>query len=380
MQKKIIALAIAAAISSPAFADNANITVYGKAFLDIESVSNDKSTLSTATRVQTNASRLGFKGKEDLGDGLSGIYQFEVQLDADGNSGNGLGAGTRNSGVGLETGLGTVIFGVWDTPFKVAHNKVELFDNTTVFSALNLIGRAGGTKTTSATSTTTNTATGAATITTTYAVSSVADYNTRQKNVFQYWSPSLVGVKVNVSYSPDEGDAAGNAGTQGKNKSLTSLAATFDDHDLGIYVSAAYESRPDATTAKTTDGATRLVARYTLGDFWVGATVESITVNTSTTASYTQNNSELAAQYKLGASSIGLSYAIAGATATASTGANQASLRYGYNFSKRTEVFAAYTTLKNDTAGTYGFSAGTPFGTNAGSSQTAAGLGVIHSF
>ena len=90
MQKKIIALAIAAAISAPAFADNANVTVYGKAFLNVESVSNDKATTAqNATRVQTNASRLGFKGKEDLGDGLTGWYQYEVQLDADGNSSNG---------------------------------------------------------------------------------------------------------------------------------------------------------------------------------------------------------------------------------------------------------------------------------------------------
>jgi len=220
-----------------------------------------------------------------------------------------------------------------------------------VFSALNLIGRAGG--------------------------AAGANYGTRQKNVVQYWSPSLGGVKVNVSYSPDEG-GNGVATTQGLNKSLTSLAATYDVD--AIYVAAAFENRTDVAFAGTTDSAARLVARLTLGDFWLGATVENITVNTSATVSYTQSNSELAAQYKLGASSIGLSYAIAGATATANTGANQASLRYGYNFSKRTELFAAYTALKNDTAGAYGLSSGTTFGTNAGSSQTAAGLGVIHSF
>ena len=36
MQKKIIALAIAAAFSAPAFADTANVNVYGKVFLDVE--------------------------------------------------------------------------------------------------------------------------------------------------------------------------------------------------------------------------------------------------------------------------------------------------------------------------------------------------------
>ncbi|MDP2804841.1 MAG: porin, partial [Gallionellaceae bacterium] len=323
MQKKIIALAIAAAFSAPAFADNANITVYGKAILDVESVSNDKSTLSRSTRVQTNASRLGFKGKEDLGDGLSGWFQFEVQMDADGNGANGLANGTRNSGVGIDSGFGTIMMGVWDTPFKLAHNKIELFDNTTVFSATNLIGRSGSNS-----------------------------YVTRRSNVVQYWSPSLGGVKVNVSHSPDEGTSAGAATTQGFNKSQTSMSAVYDDKDSGVYVAAAYEMRPDATTKATTDSAMRLVARYEMGDFWVGATFEGIKVNSSATVNYTQNNMELAANMKMGTSSVGLSYVKNGDTSTAKTNASQFTLRYGYNFTKRTEVFAAYASLKNDTAGT----------------------------
>jgi predicted porin len=374
MQKKIIALAIAAAISAPAFADNANITVYGKAILDIENVSNDKSTLSGATRVQTNASRLGFKGKEDLGDGLSAFFQYEVEFDADGSgntvtakdaaaptTGNAASTATytatpsgfgktRNSGVGLEGGFGTVILGIWDTPFKTSHNKVELFDNTTVFSATNVMGRAAGTK----------------------------NFNTRAANAFVYVAPSLAGVVVSAAYVPDEGKSTGDAATQGSNKGIASLAGTYDAD--GVYVAAAYERRADNTTAGTNDTAARLVARYTLGDFWLGATVESFTINTFATASYSQNNTELSGQYKLGASSIGLSYAKAGETATAATGASQVSLRYGFNLSKRTELFAAYTQLKNDTAGVYGFNAGTAFGTTAGSTQSAIGTGMIVSF
>ncbi len=81
------------------------------------------------------------------------------------------------------------------------------------------------------------------------------------------------------------------------------------------------------------------------------------------------------------ANTIALSYASAGKTDVAATGAKQATLRYGYNFSKRTEVYAAYTSLKNDTGGTYNFNSGTAFGTSAaGASLTAFGAGVIHSF
>jgi len=364
MQKKIIALAIASAISAPALADNANVTIYGKAFLNVEAVANDK--VSSQVRVQTNASRLGIKGSEDLGDGLKGIYQFEVEMDADG-SGNtatttssttlsgttytttsattpvpsGLGK-SRNSGVGLEGGFGKVILGIWDTPFKVAHNKIELFDNTTSFTATKVIGR-------------------------TYAA---VDYNSRQKNSVTYWTPSLAGVQIAAAYKADETT---------NYKSYVSTSATFEMDSL--YVALAYENRPDQTTATTADTGTRLVAKYSLGDFWVGAAYESLVTNKSTTVKYTQVNTELAGSVKFGSSSLGLAYVIAG-TPSVSSGAdltaystNQTSLRYGYNFSKRTEVFAAYSALKNDTNVKYALAHA-----SNGSTENVAGVGIIHSF
>lgn len=366
MNKKIIALAVAAAFSAPAFADSANVTVYGKAYLNIESVHNDKivapsTNKSSAVRVLSDASRLGVKGSEDVGGGLNGIYQFEVQVDANGNGGNGFASGTRNSGVGLEGGFGKVIVGVWDTPFKVAHNKIELFDNTTSFTALNLIGHAGGAGVAIAT--------GAGTAT---ATTGTATYNTRQKNVIQYWTPNFSGLQGAVSYSPDPAPNS-------TNKNLLSLSGTYDVD--AIYASVGYERRADATAAGTTDSGLRLVGRYSFGDAWLGATFESIKVNTSATTSYTQKNAELVGQYKIGSNKIALSFAKAGSTATTATGAKQISLRYGYEFSKRTEVFAAYTSLKNDTAGNYAL--GNVFGLSAqqtGSTQTVFGAGVIHSF
>lgn len=343
MQKKIIALAIAAAVSAPAFADNSNVTFYGKAFLNFETVSNDKALPSGVARVQSNASRLGVKGGEDLGEGLKSVYQFEVEMDADGSTGAGLGK-TRNSGVGLEAGFGKVIMGIWDTPFKVAHNAIELFDNTTSFSAINLVGRANGT---------------------------AKNYNSRQKNSLVYWSPEMGGFQVSAAYTADETD---------NTKNSLSGAATFKMDQL--YVAAAMENRPVvyAGTTVVNDSATRLVAKFDAGQFWVGAMLENITVNTSATASYKQSNSELVGSMKLGASSLAVSYAKAGETNVTATGANQVSLRYGFNLSKRTELFAAYTSLSNDTAGVYGFSGGTNFGLQAGSKQKAVGLGMIHSF
>ena len=350
MQKKIIVLAIASAFSASAFAENSGPTWYGKVYVNAESVKNDKIVApnkDSALRVLSNASRLGVKGSEDLGDGLSGIYQFEVQVDADGTStGKGFGSGTRNSGVGLEGGFGKVIAGVWDTPFKVTHNKIELFDNTSSFTALNLMGQTGVT---------------------------AVNYNTRQSSVVEYWTPKLGSIQGAVSYSPDP------APTTTRNKSKLSLSGTFDQD--GIYAALGYENRPDATTAGQTDSALRLVGRFDLGDAWLGAAFETIKVNTSATASYSQKNVELVGQYKMGSNKIALSYAKAGSTATTATGAKQLSLRYGMDFSKRTEFFVAYTSLKNDTGGAYPLT--NMFGVagqQTGSKQTVIGAGLIHSF
>ena len=366
MQKKIIALAIAAAVSAPALADNANVTIYGKAFLNVESVKNNKVAApkkDNALRVMNNASRLGVKGSEDVGADLKAIYQFEVEMDASGNTGAGLGK-TRNSGVGMEGGFGKFIVGIWDTPFKVAHNKIELFDNTTSFTSLSLIGQAG---TTASSSTATN-------------------YTTRQANMIQYWTPNFNGLQGAISYSPDTAPQTTGATGTG-DKSRLSFSGTYDLD--AIYVSAAYESRPAAmtatagatSTANTTDSALRLVGRYNFGDAWLGATYETIKANTSATANYSQKNLEFVGQYKFGASKVALSYAKAGSTSVANTGANQVTLRYGFDFSKRTEFFAAYASLKNNTSGTYALNnAYAPIVAAAGSTQTVIGAGLIHSF
>lgn len=331
MKQKLIALAIASALSAPAFADNANVSVYGKAFLTFEQYDAGTTGSTAQMRVNTNASRFGVKGDEDLGDGLKAVYQFEVEMDADGSAGNGMGK-TRNSGAGLKGDFGQVMLGIWDSPFKVAHNAIELFDNTTNWSATKTIGISAG-----------------------------KDYNTRQKNMVQYWSPKMGALQAAFMYSPDE------AKTAAKNASIMSMSATFEQD--AIYAAAAYESRADVLVG-TTDSALRLVGKYNLGSAWVGAMVESIKTNTSATASVSGKNVELVGQVSLGStSSLAASYAKAGSTSTgaaASNDVNQLSLKYAYKFSKRTEGFLAYASKK----------------TNGATSTTAntIGAGLVHAF
>ncbi|MDD3884361.1 MAG: porin [Gallionella sp.] len=352
MKKKLIAVAIATAFAAPAFADNSNVEVYGKINVNGESFNTNSTAVAVASKTQftNNASRFGVKGKEDLGDGLNAIWQLEVQIDPTGNGTDGVKAGnkpfdgTRNSQIGLKGDFGTVFMGNWDTPYKVAHNKVELFDNAGSFSSGKLIGGNAGGK----------------------------SYVTRQSNVLQYWTPSVNGLSGQVALSRVTSGSAKTTVTQ------YSVSGSYDAD--GIYAALAYENRPDQTVVGLKDSATRLVGAYTLGSALVGLTYERLStgvVATNTTGS--QNNWELTGKYKFGASTLGAFYAQNGDfNGVANTGAKMVSLRYGYNFSKRTELWAAYTNLKNDSATKAYKSVLTPG--SLGATESGFGLGLSHTF
>ncbi len=128
----MIALAVLAA-SGSAFAGT---DVYGQARLSI-----DKSSGSGATETQKKTSmndrvsRLGVKGSEDLGGGMSAVYGMEWGVDLNDNLDGTQGAttggvfGARNAFVGLKGAFGTVLGGKHDTPYKLA-GSADLFGDT----------------------------------------------------------------------------------------------------------------------------------------------------------------------------------------------------------------------------------------------------------
>ena len=184
MNKKIITLAVAAAMTAPAAA-LAEATLYGKLHVSLDYAevtnvgpldANGRTTLNqfvlqrdpagnlvrnpvTGTPVVvrnpnipvqdfkgwgmggTNyipgvnrASRVGVKGSEDLGGGLKAIYQVEFGVnlsDTNTNAVSGADAITyRNTFVGLAGNFGTFLLGRHDTPMKISTGKLDLFADT----------------------------------------------------------------------------------------------------------------------------------------------------------------------------------------------------------------------------------------------------------
>jgi len=115
MKKTALALAAFSFAASAAHAGETSVTVYGVIDMSLAYTSTtgpgNHSRMSVDSGDQM-ASRLGFRGKEDLGGGLSAIFQFETGFDTD--DGAMATPGTlfdRKSVVGLSGGWGTLTAG-----------------------------------------------------------------------------------------------------------------------------------------------------------------------------------------------------------------------------------------------------------------------------
>ncbi len=242
---KKIALASAIALASITAA-HAAPTVYGKAFLTLDYVSTDydaaNKTDEDTFKLNSNQSRIGFKGEDDLTDTTKLVYQLEYGIDVDADTNNGKGQFySRNTYVGLaHNTLGTVLAGRHDTPLKLAQNKVDVF-NDTLFDITN---------------------------------AGVSGEN-RANNTLAYQSPVIVGMPVTfmAATALSETDADGNilvsaaSGTKPavyrdrkvKDNGYSALLA-YDKN--GVYLAGAYDKDMGANNVNTgvIDNTWRLVA------------------------------------------------------------------------------------------------------------------------
>jgi predicted porin len=170
MQKKLIALAVAGLASTAAFAQT-NVVVYGVADGTFDYVwqSGSKAASTTVntttnaagvitaqttnfstqdndvdfTRVSANSSYLGFKGSEDLGNGLKAIFQYENSVNFDSTGGT---WAARDSFVGLSHAKGgTVVLGNLTGPTRALGAALDVNPGATGIGANSgVIGKIAG--------------------------------------------------------------------------------------------------------------------------------------------------------------------------------------------------------------------------------------------
>ncbi len=133
MKKSVLALAVAAAIAAP-FAAQADTILYGSARPSVD-YNDEKSPLPGGDKVSAwdvfdNSSRLGVQGSEDLGGGLSAIYQYEFGVDM---TEGGNFTSNRPKYAGLKGSWGSVTLGTQDTPYYGVVGIADIFNSGRTF-------------------------------------------------------------------------------------------------------------------------------------------------------------------------------------------------------------------------------------------------------
>src|SRR5687767_9876959 len=115
MKKKLLVAAVGSVIFAGSLAAQAAATLYGHIHMSWDRIDNDSTTQIERSSMESNSSRFGLKGDEDLGGGLKTIFQVESGgFGADEGTG-GFGATLRNTFIGFSNNAwGTVKFGRHD--------------------------------------------------------------------------------------------------------------------------------------------------------------------------------------------------------------------------------------------------------------------------
>lgn len=364
MQKKIIVFAIAAALSAPALADTGNVTIYGVANLSADYISTGDAAAAGGAKgvsklvVSSNSSRIGLKGTEDLGGGLSALWQVETLINFDENA---AAVGSRNTFAGLKSEtMGTVLLGRHDTPYFMASRRLDPFADMMADSRSMTGGVTG--------------------------VSASTTFENRLANSLVYISPAISGFTGAFS-RVNNTETRSAQGTASSN--TVSLAGMYSAGP--IFGSLAHEihSFKSAAGVDTKESATKLGFGYTQDAFSVGAIYETTSDDLGVAKAdlYGHSTIYVSGKYNLASGSVKAAITQAGKLGNAAnTDAQQLSLGYDHNLSKRTIAYVLYTTISNGDSARYGFSGATSGGgqtnttSGVGADPSALSVGVRHMF
>ena len=344
MKKSLIVLAALGAFAGAASAQS-SVTLFGIVDLSVNSIKNGSTTVKRMDNNQLNSNRLGFRGTEDLGGGMTAGFWLEGALANDvGNGGSATGGALnfqRRSTVSLSGSFGEVRMGRDYTVNFSTMAGNDAYGANGMASPVNLyalgVAQLG---------------TGAGT-------------TVRANNMVAYFLPAnLGGVYGALQIAASEG-AAGDA-----NK--------FQGGRLGyaagpVDVSVAYSQTFDATKLKDTT----IGGSYNFGIAKLYAFYDQKKFNSNKYTTYA-----VSAGVPLGQGEFRVSYAKGNRSGgTAVQNLDDAKLwgaEYIYNLSKRTALYAQYGQLKNE--GASNLSVILTENTAAGTKSTGYGAGIRHSF
>lgn len=357
VKKLTLAALLIGAFSAQAQAQS-NVTIYG--LVDAGLVRESGGAAGSVTKVTSGIggqSRLGFRGVEDLGNGLQAVFTLENGFKADDGTMDNTGGAlfNRQAFVGLKSKeMGSLTIGRQYTPLYLALSQVaDPFGAGYAGAAKNLFPTAGA--------------------------------NTRASNAIVYSTPAFSGFSVDALYALGEQAGSSTAGRQfglGLNFSQNALNVRLVHNNRNLNV----VGTPPKDKAKNT----LLAANY---DFKVvkaffgwevnkGAGSSAVPVanaygfKVAPKASSDSDNLLLGVSAPVGPGTVLASYTRMNDKTVNNQDANQIGVGYLYPLSKRTSTYVAYARIKNKNG------AGYTVGNNneAGSGDSAFNLGIRHSF
>lgn len=329
-------------------AEIGNVTVYGKARASVDSTDNGARRVTTLSNAD---SRLGFKGKEDLGNGLNAIFQFETSVNLDDGAGSTsslFGAG-RNSFVGVEGGFGTFFVGIHNSAYRDATGRLDVFEES-MADYNTILGDIGDLDTS-------------------------VEFNRREPNMLNYWSPKFNGLQLKTQYRLDE--------TDGASQDRYSAAALYENGPL--FASLAHETHGNEGSGGTNDTqGNKLGVGYAFNDATRLGLVYEMLSEEGAGSAFDRDAWYLSLAHKIGNNTLKAAYGHANDNdAITDSGADFFALGVGHNLSKRTEVYALYATTQNDINAGYPLGSGTTGVTApaaAGQDVSSFSVGINHSF
>lgn len=332
MRKKLMAAAVAGALIAPAAA-MAQTTIYG--VFQVEYGLYDPADLAggvkphSADGFNSGASRLGFRGEEKLGGGMSATYQCEsdVRFLDDGTS-----AGSwcdRNSAVGLRGGFGHLFFGRWDSPVKALSGVTRITNEGGWLGTQGVL---------------------------------LTEFSNRNGQTVNYISPNLNGFSVRAQFSTTNA-AFNQPDTSATDGRITAVGGQYAAGPLAIV--AATEKREKNTAVgdneNAEDTALLIGGKYTWRNFTVGLTWTNIEFDFDGTDKLERDAIGIGVEWDLGGPhSLILGYTMAddvkvNGSSIADTDATQIVVAYYYALSKRTSVGIGFSQVENgDAVGIYG--------------------------
>lgn len=372
MNKKLVAVAVASALSpfSIVNADTANVDISVRLYPQFQISKTDGATpagttvsplvgagdvngntIASRREVNSQNSKIVFRGDADIGGGMKGIWQIDQAVELETGTGR---WAANDAYAGISSRFGTVYLGRFNTVYKEMGEQIDFLGvKTSNFVSLsNILSKPG------------------------FSSSSAASFHLRRNNAVHYETPSFGGGQFLIDYSPDEGK------TNNRNNRLLSYGAKWEAGPL--FVGAAHEihydffggdsgnsaiANPTNGTVHTKDQGVRLSVGYKIGNTNLGADVAQVEYHdygnvasgrfenykhTAWAIGIEQRFGNIRAALTTGRSSAG-TCRLAGGVACDTSGLSGKVLNLGasYEFGKRISVFTLWSKMTNDPSAIY---------------------------